>query len=186
VELTATVKNRPAKFDAMAAAHKARHPEVVLMILSDQIVVRSRRSGQWPIRDHQRGVPTGPSPWSTWTTPPASRSTASCCWRGAGHPRKALCRRPQRASRQAPKRPESANVGLSLGETQHRHDAWTGWAAAADPTTTREIRRSKIKVVGVRDGADRLRPEGCDVVRDRFPSAEPGLAAVTTNIQARQ
>jgi hypothetical protein len=59
MELTATEKNKIAKFDAMAAAHKARHPEVVLMILSDQIVVRSRRSGDWSVKDYQREVPEG-------------------------------------------------------------------------------------------------------------------------------
>jgi hypothetical protein len=70
VELTATHKNKIAKFDAMTAAHKAGHPEVVLMILNGQIGVRSRRSGEWPIRDYQREVPSG-------TTMPTSMHMAA-------------------------------------------------------------------------------------------------------------
>ena len=54
MELTAIEKNKIAKFDAMNAARDAGYPEVVLMILSDQIAVRSRRSGNWSIRDYQR------------------------------------------------------------------------------------------------------------------------------------
>ena len=34
MELTGIEKNKIAKFDAMSTAHKAGHPEVVLMILS--------------------------------------------------------------------------------------------------------------------------------------------------------
>jgi hypothetical protein len=49
-ELTGIEKNKIATFDTMTAAHEAGHPEVVLMILSDQIVVRSRRSGVWSIK----------------------------------------------------------------------------------------------------------------------------------------
>lgn len=59
MELTDIHKNKIAEFDAMTAAHKAGHPEVVLMILTDQIVVRSRRGGEWSIKDYQREVPAG-------------------------------------------------------------------------------------------------------------------------------
>jgi len=59
MELTAIEKNKIAKFDAMTAAHKDGHSEVTLMILSDQIVVRSRRSGDWSVKDYQREVPAG-------------------------------------------------------------------------------------------------------------------------------
>jgi hypothetical protein len=75
MELTAIEKNKIAKFDAMNAARDAGYPEVVLMILSDQIAVRSRRSGNWSIRDYQREVHEGLSHWSMWTTRPASPST---------------------------------------------------------------------------------------------------------------
>ena len=59
MELTTIEKNKIAMLDAMTAADQAGHPEVVLMILSNQTVVRSRRSGDWSINDYQREVPAG-------------------------------------------------------------------------------------------------------------------------------
>lgn len=56
MELKGIEKNKIAKFGAMTAAHNAGHPEVVLMILGGQIVVHSRRSGEWSIKDYQREV----------------------------------------------------------------------------------------------------------------------------------
>jgi len=44
---------------AMAAAHKAGHPQVALMILSGQVGVRSRRRGDWSVNDYRRELPAG-------------------------------------------------------------------------------------------------------------------------------
>ena len=129
MELTATHKNKIAKFDAMTAAHKAGHPEVVLMILNGQIGVRSRRSGEWPIRDYQREVPSGTvavvyvdytDRKPEYYIMPADELREILNEHYHAHL--------DAHGGQRPRSPESGNVGLRLGEIQHRHDAWTSWS----------------------------------------------------------
>jgi hypothetical protein len=131
MELTAKEKNKIAKFDAMAAAHKAGHPEIVLMILSDQIVVRSRRSGVWSINDYQREVPAGAVAlvYVDYTARKPEYYIVP-----AAEAREIL-RKHYDAHRnehggERPRTPESGHVGLGLGEIQHRRNAWTSWATA--------------------------------------------------------
>ncbi len=129
MELTGIEKNKIAKFDAMTAAHKAGHPEVVLMILGDQIVVRSRRSGEWSIKDYQREVPAGAVAvvYVDYTARKPEYYIVS-----AGEAREILKKhydawRNEHAG-ERPRTPESGHVGLGLGEIQHRRNAWTSWA----------------------------------------------------------
>jgi hypothetical protein len=128
MELTAIEKNKIAKFDAMNAARDAGYPEVVLMILSDQIAVRSRRSGNWSIRDYQREVHEG-------------AVALVYVDYAAGKPEYYIV--PAREAREIfkklydahcdehggerPQAPESGHVGLHLSDIQHRHNEWTSW-----------------------------------------------------------
>jgi hypothetical protein len=131
MELTGTEKNKIAKFDAMTAASKAGHPEVALMILNDQIAVRSRRSGDWSIRDYQREVPADAVAlvYVDYTARKPGYYIVP-----AGEAREIL-KKHYDAHRvdhggERPRTPDSGHVGLRLSEIQHRRDAWTSWAAA--------------------------------------------------------
>jgi hypothetical protein len=128
MELTGTEKNKIAKFDAMAAASKAGHPEVVLMILNDQIAVRSRRSGDWSVRDYQREVPEVAVAlvYVDYTARKPGYYIVP-----AGEAREIL-KKHYDAHRddhggERPRTPESGHVGLRLSGIQHRRDAWTSW-----------------------------------------------------------
>jgi hypothetical protein len=131
MELTATEKNKTAKFDAMAAAHKAGHPEVVLMILSDQIVVRSRRSGDWSVKDYQREVPEGAVAlaYVDYTARKPEHYIVP-----AGEAQE-IFQKHYDANREEhggerPRTPESRHVGLRLSDIQHRRNDWASWATA--------------------------------------------------------
>jgi len=131
MELTGIEKNKIAKFDAMNAAHKAGHPEVVLMILSDQLVVRSRRRGEWSIKDYQSEVPAG-AVAVVYVDYTGRRPEYYIV--PAGEARKIFkelydAHRKEHGG-ERPRTPESGHVGLGLGEIQHRRDAWTSWATA--------------------------------------------------------
>jgi hypothetical protein len=134
MELTGIEKNKLAKFDAMTAAHKAGHPEVVLMILSDQIMVRSRRSGQWSVNDYRREVPAGAVAvvYVDYTVRKPEYFIVP-----AGEAREILKKHYDAHLKEhvgeRPRTPGSGHVGLSLGEIQHRHNAWTSWATADTP-----------------------------------------------------
>lgn len=131
MELTGIEKNKIAKFDTMTAAHKAGHPEVVLMILSDQIVVRSRRSGQWSINDYQHEVPAGAVAlvYVDYTADKPEYYVVP-----AGEAREILKKHYNadldEHGGERPQTHESRHVGLGLGEIQHRRNAWTSWATA--------------------------------------------------------
>ena len=131
MELTNIEKNKIAKFDAMSAAHKAGHPEVVLMILSDQIVVRSRRSGEWSINDYQREVPEG-AVAMVFVDYTASKPQYYIV--PAGEAREILKElyhaNLNEHGGERPQTPESGHVGLHLGDIDHRRNAWTSWTTA--------------------------------------------------------
>jgi hypothetical protein len=135
VELTGTEKSKIAKFDAMNAAHKAGRPEVVLMILSGQLAVRSRRSGMWSIRDYQREVPAG-AVAMVYVDYTGRRPEYYIV--PAGEAREILKKRydawRNEHAGERPRTPESGHVGLSLGEIQHWRNAWTSWATSAPLT----------------------------------------------------
>jgi hypothetical protein len=131
MELTATEKNKIAKFDAMTAAHKVGHPEVALMILSDQIVVRSRRGGDWSVKDYRREVPVGAVAlvYVDYTTRKPEYYIMP-----AGEARE-IFKKHYDAHRdehggERPRTPESGHVGLRLSAIQHRHNDWTSWTTA--------------------------------------------------------
>lgn len=140
MELTGTHKSKIAKFDAMTAAHKAGHPEVVLMILSDQIGVRSRRSGEWPIRDYKREVPAGAVAlvYVDYTARKPEYYIVP-----TNEAREILKKHYDdnldEHRGQRPRTPESGNVGLRLGDIQHWHNAWTSWVAAAGATIAKNM-----------------------------------------------
>ena len=115
----------------MSAAHKAGRPEVVLMILSDQIVVRSRRSGDWSIKDYQREVPAGAvaliyvdymARKPEYYIVPAAEAREIFKKHYDAH-------RDEHGG-QRPRTPESGHVRLRLSDIQHRRDDWTSWATA--------------------------------------------------------
>lgn len=129
--LTNAEKHKIAKFDAMSAAHKAGHPEVVLMILSGQIGVRSRRSGEWSVSDYEREVPRGTVAlvYVDYTTRKSQYYIVP-----AGEARKIL-EKHYRANLKEhggrrPRTPGSGHVGLHLDDVQHWHKDWTSWATA--------------------------------------------------------
>ena len=102
------------------------------MILNGQIGVRSRRSGEWPIRDYQREVPSGTvavvyvdytDRKPEYYIMPADELREILNEHYHAHL--------DAHGGQRPRSPLSGNVGLGLGEIQHRHDAWTSWVGSA-------------------------------------------------------
>jgi hypothetical protein len=114
------------------------------MILNGQIVVRSRRSGEWSIRDYEHEVPAGAVAliYVDYTARKPEYYIVP-----SGEAREILethyAANLEEHGGQRARPGESCHVGLHLGEIQHGHNAWTSWASAAD-TTTKETAGNEL------------------------------------------
>jgi hypothetical protein len=106
----------------------------VLMILNGQIAVRSRRSGEWSIKDYQHEVPAGAVAlvYVDYTARKPEYYIVP-----AGEAREILKKHYDtnldEHEGKRPRTPESGHVGLRLIDIQHRRNAWTSWAPGLIP-----------------------------------------------------